>query len=303
MTLRSKIAMLLAEFLGTAALATVAINITRSQIGIGYFVAIGLSAALAALVLVFAAASGAHFNPAVTLGLWTLRKVPTLQAIAYIAAQILGGVAAWKLGQYLSGAELRNIAGDSFKLRILIAEAAGTMVFGMGYAAAAYHKHTGARYAATVGGALFVGILVASLASNAMLNPAVALGNQSWGRAYIFGPIIGAVLGMNLYAILFAPARALIDDQATRHKVGPAAAKRETSMHRIKADDDEEENDDDSDSDADNEVVPTRGAVNRSSTVTAVRTSSASKSVSKTAKQGKPAGTRSKAAKKRKVNR
>ena len=51
MTVRSRIAVLVAEFLGTAILATVAINISRSQIGIGYFVAIGVGLALGLLVL------------------------------------------------------------------------------------------------------------------------------------------------------------------------------------------------------------------------------------------------------------
>ena len=54
MTVRSRIAMLTAEFLGTAVLATVAINVSRSQIGIGYFIPIGVGLAF---------------------GLWSLRSV------------------------------------------------------------------------------------------------------------------------------------------------------------------------------------------------------------------------------------
>lgn len=209
MTVRSRIAMLVAEFLGTAVLATVAINISRSQIGIGYFVAIGVGATLALLVLALGPASGGHFNPAVTIGMWTLRKIQTVPAIAYIAVQMLGGLAAWQLATYFVGDDLRSIAGNVFDWKVLVAEAVGALVFTFAISAAVYNKYEGGRAAALIGGGLFMGVIVASLASNAILNPAVALANQSWGRAYIFGPIIGAVIGMNLYVLLFAPMSAL----------------------------------------------------------------------------------------------
>lgn len=210
MTVRSKIAMIVAEFLGTGILATAVINVARSQIGIGYFVAFSAAIALGVSTLVFHATSGAHFNPAVTIGLWTLRKINTLQALAFVAAQMLGGLAAWRLAEYFTGQALTNIAGKTFDWKVIVAEVIGTFVFTFGIAAAIYQKYEGGKLAATVGMSLFAGIIVASLASNAALNPAVALGNQTWGRAYIFGPIIGSILGMNLYALLFAPARTLV---------------------------------------------------------------------------------------------
>ena len=205
MTVRSKIAMLVAEFLGTGILATAVINVARSQIGIGYFVAFSAAIAFMLLTLVFNVTSGAHFNPAVTIGMWTIRKIQTLQALAYIAAQMLGGLAAWRLAQYFTGQKLTSIAGKNFEWKILVAEAIGTFVLAFGISAALYQKYEGGKLAATVGAALFAGVVIASLASNATINPAVALANQSWARAYIFGPIIGSVVGMNLYAFLFAP--------------------------------------------------------------------------------------------------
>lgn len=209
MTVRSKIAMIMAEFLGTGILATAVINVARSQIGIGYFVAFSAAITFALLTLVFNATSGAHFNPALTIGMWTLRKINTLQALAFIAAQMLGGYAAWHLAQYFTGQTLTNIAGKNFEWKILVAEMIGTFVLSFGIAAAVYQKYEGGKLAATVGAALFAGVVIASLASNATLNPAIALGNQTWGRAYIFGPIIGSIVGMNLYALLFAPNRML----------------------------------------------------------------------------------------------
>ena len=227
MTVRSRIAMLVAEFLGTAILATVAINISRSQIGIGYFVAIGVGATLALLVLALGPASGGHFNPAVTIGMWTLRKISTIQALAYIAVQMVAGLAAWQLATYFVGGDLPSIAGNEFEWKVLVAEAIGAMVFTFAIAAAVFNKYEGGKAAALIGGGLFMGIIVASLASNGVLNPAIALANQSWSRAYIFGPIIGAIIGMNLYVLLFAPLSSL--------SLRPAAAKTATTVAPTKA--------------------------------------------------------------------
>ena len=229
MTVRSKIAIVVAEFLGTGILATAIINVARSQIGIGYFVAFSAAITFALLTLVFNATSGAHFNPAVTIGMWTIRKIKTLHALAFIAAQMLGGFAAWKLAEYFTGQTLTNIAGKGFEWKILVAEMLGTFVFTFGIAAAIYQNYKGAKLAATVGMALFAGIIVASLASNATLNPAVALANQSWSRAYIFGPIIGAIVGMNLYALLFAPNHMLITETVDTMAPETAVPKKRSS--------------------------------------------------------------------------
>ena len=209
MTTRSKVAMLAAEFLGTGVLATAVINVGRSQIGIGYFVAFSVAITLAMLTLVLGSTTSWHFNPAVTIGMWTLRKIETVQAVAVLASQMLGGFAAWKLAEYLTNQKLVSIAAEAFDWRVFTAEAIGAFVFTFGIAAAVYQRFEGAKLAASLGMALFVGTIVASIASNAVLNPAIALANQSWDRAYIFAPIVGSVVGMNLYAQLFAPTKAV----------------------------------------------------------------------------------------------
>jgi fluoride ion exporter CrcB/FEX len=135
-----------------------------------------------------------------------LRKIQTVPALAAVAAQMLGGLAAWRLAEYSTGQALVNIAGKDFDWKVLVAEMLGTLVFAFAVASAVYQKFEGAKFAATVGAGLFAGVIVASLVSNATVNPALALANQSWSRAYIFGPIVGSVVGMNLYALLFAPA-------------------------------------------------------------------------------------------------
>ena len=49
-------------------------------------------AILAVLILVFGPLSGAHFNPAVTIGFALRGKLPWSEAAIYIAAQLLGGL-------------------------------------------------------------------------------------------------------------------------------------------------------------------------------------------------------------------
>ena len=213
---RNRIAMVTAEALGTAVLTFGILAIINSAIGISYFVALGAGIILAILVLIIGSTSGAHVNPAVTLGMWTLRKVSTIKAIAFIGAQFLGAIGAWLLFEYLSGRPLQELAPEEFEWRVFIAELTGAFIFTFGIASALYQKYTGGKLAATMGGSLMLGILIAGIISNGFINPAVALGAQSFDVAYVGGPIIGAILGMNLYIILFAPLDSLLSRQTLR---------------------------------------------------------------------------------------
>jgi len=54
--------------------------------------ALATAAVLTALILALQKVSGAHFNPAVTMGFRMLGDISTAEAIRYIVAQVLGGV-------------------------------------------------------------------------------------------------------------------------------------------------------------------------------------------------------------------
>lgn len=198
---RRKVAAVVGEFLGTATLVFVILNISRSQLGLPYFVA--LAAGLAVMLVGASIASDVHLNPALTAGLWTARRVKTIQAIAYIAAQMLGAWAAYGLYKYFMHGTVQH-TNVTFDSRLLVAEATGAFVFSMAAASVLYERVWGTRRAVTVGGAYVLGILVASAASNGFINPAVALGTVSWGWAYTLGPVLGAVIGVNLYALFFS---------------------------------------------------------------------------------------------------
>lgn len=93
---------LTAEFLGTLWLvlggcgaAVLAASVSTASNGIGF---VGVSFAFGLTVLTGAYAlghiSGAHFNPAVTLGLWAGKRFDTKDVLPYIIAQVLGAIAA-----------------------------------------------------------------------------------------------------------------------------------------------------------------------------------------------------------------
>lgn len=200
---KNKLAMLVGEFLGTTALTLIVLAISHSQLSLSYFIATAAGLMFALMVLALSGISGAVFNPAMTIGLWTVRKLRTLQALSYLVVQLLGGAVAWELFVYLT--KLTGIHNTgTYSARVLVAEVVGTFIFAFVWAAAIYQRFPLYAKAAAIGGALTGGSLVASLGSAGLLNPAVALGLHQWGwGTYVLGPILGAVIGFNLYNLLF----------------------------------------------------------------------------------------------------
>lgn len=200
---KNKLAMLVGEFLGTAALTLTVLSISHSQLSLAYFVSSAAGLMMLLMVLALGGISGAVFNPAMTIGLWTVRKLRTLQALSYIAVQLLGGAVAWWLFVYFTKINGVHNTG-TFSGRVLAAEIAGSFIFAFVWAAAVYQRFSLFARAATIGGGLMAGALVASLASAGIDNPAVALGLRQWSwGTYVLGPVLGAIIGFNLYNLLF----------------------------------------------------------------------------------------------------
>lgn len=201
---RRRAATLVAEFLGTGALTLLVLSVQRSTIGVPFFVAAAAGLIIALMVFAVGGISGGYFNPALTVGLWTARKLETVTAVLYIAAQFLGAWGAYYLYIYLVKSSLQPVGGH-FASRILVAEAVGTGLFAFGVAAAVYQGFSRAVTASFVGLALMLGIIAASSASIGLLNPAVALGVRAWvWGTYVLGPVLGAIIGVNLYGLVFA---------------------------------------------------------------------------------------------------
>lgn len=145
--------------------------------------------------------SGAHINPAVTIGAWSIKKINTEEAIGYLIAQCFGAAVALTLmAQVVSGSSSMDISNA---LMTGIAEAVGTFFFVFGIASVMYGRAPSQLSGVVVGGSLLLGIAFAVLIGSAgFLNPAVALGVHSFGVMYILGPIVGAVGAMQAYKCL-----------------------------------------------------------------------------------------------------
>ncbi len=227
---KKRVAMLVAEFLGSGILTLVVIGVQHSTIGVPYFVGIAAALAAAMLVYVFGAASGAMLNPAITIALWSVRRVRTSAAVGFIIAQLLGGWLAYYLFRYHLNSDLTNVGGD-FNVRVMVAEAVGTAVLAFGWAAAVYGRYTVGNKAFVVGVGYALGIIVASAASIGLINPSVALadkawtiwGTMGWGN-YVLGPVLGALIGANLYAWLYTDEMRLKVANARTKSVGTTTA-------------------------------------------------------------------------------
>ena len=92
---------LLAEAVGTAFLLMAVIGsgiaaqrLSPGDVGLQLFEnAVATAFALMALIWAFGPVSGAHFNPAVTLADVVLNRRPVSEGIAYVGAQVVGGIA------------------------------------------------------------------------------------------------------------------------------------------------------------------------------------------------------------------
>jgi aquaporin Z len=194
----------IAEFAGTCAL-TLAVF---GSIALAGNIPGALSAGIVLGLLVFTIGkvSGAHVNPAVTLGALSLKKISKQDAGFYILAQFAGAALAIVFAK-INGMN-PPLVGD-FSAHAIVAEILGTILFTFGIASIVFasdeSKAKSSDIAAplVIGGSLTIGATIASgLGSNGVLNPAVAFGLGTFGWAYLIGPIVGAIIGMWLFVYM-----------------------------------------------------------------------------------------------------
>ncbi len=206
---KEKVGEFAAEFIGTALLVSVflAVGNTFGSGTASWYVAISAGVALSLIVGLFGRTSGAQVNPAVTIALWTQKKIETSNAVVYIVSQLLGGAVALSFYNYMTGGDLANAGSAVFHWNIFWAEAVGSAIYGMGVASVITQKLEGYYAAFVTGLSLTMGALVASVASAGFLNPAVALGNNAWDRTLVVAPIVGMTVGMYIYMTYVATAK------------------------------------------------------------------------------------------------
>ena len=170
--------------------------------------------ALAALAAALGPVSGAHLNPAVTLGLAVSGRFPWGYAPAYVAAQFAGviGAAAVTWGLYGPQARTRASLGATYPAagvpasRVFAAEAVVTFILVLVITAVATdHRIPRGVAALAIGAALAAAIVIAGPASGAGVNPARAIGPMILvGRftdwwAYLTAPLLAGAMAVALY--------------------------------------------------------------------------------------------------------
>lgn len=192
----------IAEFLGTFTLSLVVLSASAALQPLALPIPVMAALTLGLFVYTIGAISGSHINPAVTIGLLSIKKITTKDAAVYIVAQIFGAAVAVAIARVL-GTALPAAVVTPFVWTVFAAEALGAFFFAFGIAAVVYKKVSDDFSGVVVGGSLLLGILVASLSgASGILNPAVAFALNSVTVVYILAPIVGAIIGFQAYRFL-----------------------------------------------------------------------------------------------------
>lgn len=206
---------LAAEGLGTFALVFFGAGAIMVAARYGSFGQLGIAAAfglvIAAMVYALGHISGAHLNPAVSLGFALSRHFPWRLVGAYWVAQCLGAIGA----AFLLRASLGDVAdvgatrpsgsdGQSFLWEIVLTFVLMLVIM----AVATDTRAVGEAAAIAIGGTVALGALVGGPVSGASMNPARSLGpglaagelDALW--IYLLAPLIGSAIGALTYQLL-----------------------------------------------------------------------------------------------------
>jgi MIP family channel proteins len=210
-----------AEFVGTFALvfigsgAIIAAAAARLDSAL-IAVALAHATILAVMVSATMRISG-HFNPAVTIGFLSARRIEPVMAGVYIAAQIMGAIlAAYALKGLLPAAitEGTRVGGQSIASEISAAQAIGLEAIATFFLTFVIFGTAVDPKSPRIGG-LAIGLTLAacifaigpftggSLNPARSLGPAVASGVFEGQAVYWIGPVVGAVAAALLYDTLF----------------------------------------------------------------------------------------------------
>lgn len=196
------------------------------------FIALAHGFALFIGIQTLGAISGGHFNPAVTIGLLSIRKIAAPQALVYVIAQVVGATAAAFVLALVLNDQGQAVAFGAPRLAHGVSLAGGLileamMVFLLVWTivATAVSPRGPKEWApAAIATALALGVLLIGTWTGASLNPARAFGpdltNALFGTSssdgfgsltdflivYLIAPICGGVLAATAYNGLYVKA-------------------------------------------------------------------------------------------------
>lgn len=198
---------IVAELVGTFALVLIGTGaIVVNDLTGGSITHLGVSLAFGAIVMTMIYAvgdvSGAHLNPAVTIGFWFAGRFPRRMLLPYIAAQAGGALLASVLIRFWfpahEGLGMTVPSGDllqSFSLEIVLTFMLMFVILGVATGA----KEKGVVAGIAIGGTVALAALVGGPVSGASMNPARSLGpavvagdlTALW--IYFLAPVVGGL--------------------------------------------------------------------------------------------------------------
>ena len=191
---------LFGEFLGTFLFMFIGLGITVFTLTLGArsdgYLTAGLAwgIGLIALIAIVGPISGAHFNPAVTVGLWVAGRFPGRDVALYIVTQVAGAVGAGGLVYYYAGTF--SVVGDD----VVAGQVTASQV--MAYVSIGYGDHADFGTPAPTHAALFPAVLMEFLATAMLI--ALVLGATSRRASKAQAPLaIG--FGLATLVMLAAP--------------------------------------------------------------------------------------------------
>ncbi len=199
------------------------------ELGIG-FVGVSLSFGLTVLTMAYAVGhiSGAHFNPAVSFGLWSAGKFETKELLPYIAAQVIGGslgaFALYMIASGQAGFEAGGFASNGFGelspgkynlTAVIIAEVVMTFMFLFIILGATDERAPAGFAPIAIGLGLTLIHLISIPVSNTSVNPARSTAaalfadTAAMGQLWVFwaAPIAGAILAGIVWKLFFTTSK------------------------------------------------------------------------------------------------
>jgi aquaporin Z len=197
---------LIVEFIGTFFLVYVVGCVSLQEHVLLGPLAIGASL----MVMIFAGGhiSGAHYNPAVTLGVWIRGACSTVEAGFYLVAQVIGAIVASLAAVFLLGHGSSPAASTVSVAQVMMAEALGTfaLVYTVLNVATAPATSGNSFYGLAIGFTVFTQAVAVGKISGGAFNPAVAiavavLGLANGANLWIYW--LSEFLGAGIAAVFF----------------------------------------------------------------------------------------------------
>lgn len=170
-------------------------------------VALAFGLAVTLVIVATGHLGGAHINPAVTIGLWSVGQFPGRQVLPYVASQCAGAVVAsllllWILGHGAGyGATIPMLPiPQSFAV-----EAGYSGILGFVILGATDGRNPRGLAPFAIGATVFAGALVTGPLTGGSFNPARSLGpavvGGVWTAHWLYwaAPILGMALSMQIY--------------------------------------------------------------------------------------------------------